>query len=88
MSEKPEAMPLKYMAAVELERSGVKIEIAEVPSHQLAAVVRHALKALETAGLTEPPSGDQTLESVGNYAPLDVKDDAYDQGRKPKRVGF
>lgn len=87
MSEKPETMPLKYMAAVELERSGVKIEIAEVPSHQLAAVVAHALKALETVGLTEPPSGG--LESVGTYAPLDVKDDAYEQGKRgPKRVGF
>lgn len=28
------------------------------------------------------------LESVGTYAPLDVKDDAYEQGKRTKRVGF
>lgn len=85
--QQPTAKPIKYMAAIEVHRGGVSVQIAEVPSTQIAAVVAHALKCLEGAGVPDEPTG--PIEQVGGYAPLDVREDDYEQGKgKPKRVGF
>lgn len=86
----PQPRAARYTAGLEIQRGGVTVQIAEVPSQDLAAVLRHTLAALTAVGLISQPEDDRPLEQVGGYAPLDVKDDPYEQGKRgtPKRVGF
>lgn len=77
---------VKYTAAVEVHRGGVSIQVAEIPSSQLTAVIAHALKCLEGVGV--PDETPAPIEQVGGYNALHVDEDQYEQGKKPKRVGF
>jgi hypothetical protein len=86
--KRPTPRVARYTAGLEIQRGGITVQIAEVPSRDLEEVVRHALAALTAAGLISDPGDDKPMEHVGGYAALDVKDDLYEQGKKHKRVGF
>lgn len=82
-------MPRRYKATLQIERAGVSVFVDGVPRAQLADVIGHVLAAMQEAGVKPVPDEPaQSVEQIGGYAPLDVKDDPYEQGRKPKRVGF
>jgi hypothetical protein len=87
--KRPTPRVARYTAGLEIQRGGITVQIAEVPSRDLEEVVRHALAALTAAGLISDPNDDRPLEQVGGYSPLDVRDDDFaEQGKRPKRVGF
>ena len=87
--KKPTPPKPKFRAYVEIGRGDVKLHIERVPSHSLSSVITHALASLKKAGVRRSCGDeDRPIEQVGGYAPLDVREDPYEQGQKPKRVGF
>lgn len=81
--------PPKFKAYVEIGRGDVKLHIERVPSHSLSSVIVQALASLKGAGVRRSSNDDdRPLEQIGNYAPLEVRDDPYEQSERPKRVGF
>lgn len=86
--KKPVPRAPKFKAYIEIGRGDVKLHIERVPSNRLSSVITHALASLRKAGVRRIGDDDRPIEQVGGYAPLDVKDDPYEQGERPKRVGF
>ena len=81
--------PRPYKATLQIERAGVSVFVDDVPRAQLADVIGHVLAAMRSAGVdAKAPAEPVPFEHIGGYAPLEVKDDPYEQGKKPKRVGF
>lgn len=81
--------PRPFKATLQIERAGVSVFVDNVPRAQLADVIGHVLNSLKAAGVKPTPDEpQQSIEQIGGYAALDVRESEYEQFRKTKRVGF